>query len=138
MQPYAPSLWCSTCYVCASADYMQWLWSHIVILPRTSQYRMTFILFSMSPDHVFDGVGLAGFTSRSNVFILNHSLPALQCRPVCANFTSFILTHLFLPSLSVSLSYFILTVPMSECLGKYSCISSPFLIAIQPILNGPC
>ena len=27
---------------------------------------------------------------------------------------------------SVSLSYFILAVPMRECLGKHSCTSSPF------------
>ena len=38
----------------------------------------------------------------------------------------------FLPS-SVSLSYFIIAVPMPKCLGKYSCMSSPFPIAI---LNG--
>ena len=35
---------------------------------------------------------------------------------------------LFLPS--VSLSYFILAVPMRECLGKHSCMSSQFPIAI--------
>ena len=44
-----------------------------------------------------------------------------------------ILTPLFLPPSSDSLSYFILAVPMRKCLGKYSCISSPFPIAI---LNG--
>ena len=44
-----------------------------------------------------------------------------------------ILTPLFLPSSSVSLSYFVLAVPMSECLGKQSWISSPCPIAI---LNG--
>ena len=44
-----------------------------------------------------------------------------------------ILTLLFCPSSSVSLSYFILAVPMRECLGKHSCMSSPFPIAI---LNG--
>ena len=38
-----------------------------------------------------------------------------------------ILTPLFLSSLSVSLSYFILTVPMRECLGKHSWTSSHFL-----------
>ena len=43
------------------------------------------------------------------------------------------LTPFFLPSSSVSLSYFILAVPMRECLGKHSCMSSPFPIAI---LNG--
>ena len=35
-----------------------------------------------------------------------------------------ILTPLFLQSFSVSLSYFILAVPMRECLGKHSCVSS--------------
>ena len=44
-----------------------------------------------------------------------------------------ILTPLFCVSSSVSLSCFILAVPMSECLGKHSCMSSPFPIAI---LNG--
>ena len=44
-----------------------------------------------------------------------------------------ILTPLFCVSSSVSLSYFILAVPMRECLGKHSCMSSPFPIAI---LNG--
>ena len=41
-----------------------------------------------------------------------------------------ILTSLFLPSSSVSLSYFILAVPMRECLGKHSCMSSPFPISV--------
>ena len=44
-----------------------------------------------------------------------------------------ILTPLFCPSSSVSLSYFILAVPLLECLGKHSCTSSQFPIAI---LNG--
>ena len=43
------------------------------------------------------------------------------------------LTPLFCVSSSVSLSYFILAVPMRECLGKHSCMSFPFPIAI---LNG--
>ena len=41
-----------------------------------------------------------------------------------------ILTPLFLPSSSVSLPYFVLAVPMRECLGKHSCMSSPCPIAI--------
>ena len=45
-----------------------------------------------------------------------------------------ILVPLFCVSSSVSLSYFILAVPMRECLGKHSCMSSQFPIAI---LNGP-
>ena len=36
-----------------------------------------------------------------------------------------ILTPFFLPSSSVSFSYFILAVPMRECLRKHSCMSSP-------------
>ena len=46
-----------------------------------------------------------------------------------------ILTPLFSPSSSVSLSYFILPVPMRECLGKHSCMSPTFPIVI---LNGTC
>ena len=45
-----------------------------------------------------------------------------------------ILTPLFLPSY-VSLSYFILAVPMLECLLKHPCTSSTFPIGI---LNGTC
>ena len=42
---------------------------------RTSQYHRTFILLSVSlwnnlVDPVFDGVGFAGFQSRSNAFLL--------------------------------------------------------------------
>ena len=42
---------------------------------RTSQYRRTFVLLSVSlwndlSDHVFDGVGLAGSKSRANAFLL--------------------------------------------------------------------
>ena len=42
---------------------------------RTSQYRRTFVPLSVSlwndlADPVFDGVGLAGFNSRVNVFLL--------------------------------------------------------------------
>ena len=42
---------------------------------------------------------------------------------------------LLLPSSSVSLSNFYLAVPMRGCLGKHSCMSSPFPRAI---LNGTC
>ena len=45
-----------------------------------------------------------------------------------------ILTLLFLPS-SVSLSYFILCCSHARCLGKHSCMSSPFPIVI---LNSTC
>ena len=44
-----------------------------------------------------------------------------------------ILTPPFCPSSTVPLSYFSLAVPMRECLGKQSCVSSPFPIAT---LNG--
>ena len=42
---------------------------------RTSQYRKTFVSLSVSlwndlSDPVFDGVGLAGFKSRANAFLL--------------------------------------------------------------------
>ena len=45
-----------------------------------------------------------------------------------------ILTPLYCVSSSVSLSYFILAVPLRECLGKHSCMSSPFPIAILMVL----
>ena len=49
----------------------------------------------------------------------------------------FILTPLFCPSSSVSLSYFILAVPMRECLGKHSCMSSPLsLTDLRPVYTG--
>ena len=41
-----------------------------------------------------------------------------------------ILSPLFLPSSPVSLSYFILAVPIRECLRRHSCLSSQFPIAI--------
>ena len=44
-----------------------------------------------------------------------------------------ILTPSFFHSSSVSLSYFILAVPMGVCFGKYSCMSFPYPIAL---LNG--
>ena len=44
---------------------------------------------------------------------------------------------LFLLSSSVSLSYFNLAVPMRKCLGKHSCMSSPFSIVMLS-LNGTC
>ena len=50
----------------------------------------------------------------------------------CTRFASFnILAPLFLPSQSVSLYYFIVAVPMRECLGKRSCVSYTFPIAIM-------
>ena len=46
-----------------------------------------------------------------------------------------ILTPLFLSSSPVPLSYFILAVLMRECLGKHSCMSSPFPIAILNVFT---
>ena len=47
----------------------------------------------------------------------------------------FIFILLYLPSSSISLSYFNLAVPMRKCVRKHSCMSSPFSIAI---LNVTC
>ena len=41
-----------------------------------------------------------------------------------------VLAPLFCPSSSVSLSYFILAVPMRECLRKHSCMSSLFPVSV--------
>ena len=46
-----------------------------------------------------------------------------------------ILTPLFLPFSPVSLSYFILAVPMRECLGKHSCMSFQVPIALNGTLS---
>ena len=53
----------------------------------------------------------------------------------CSAFLLSILTPLFLPSSSVSLSYFIFAVPIRESFGKHACMSSSCPIAI---LNGTC
>ena len=62
---------------------------------RTSQYRQTFIPFSVSlwndlSDLVFDGVGLACFKSRANAFLLAQLL-AHFLSPAVFPFSSFIL-----------------------------------------------
>ena len=49
---------------------------------RTLQYRITFVSLSVSlwndlADPVFDGVGLAGFKSRANAFLLASAAPSL-------------------------------------------------------------
>ena len=62
---------------------------------RTSQYRRTFIPLSVSlrndlSDRVFDGVGLVGFKSRANAFLLA-LLMALFSSPAVFPLFSFIL-----------------------------------------------
>ena len=49
---------------------------------RTSQYRRTFVTLSVSlwddlADPLFDGVGLAGFKSRANAFLLKKATTSL-------------------------------------------------------------
>ena len=66
--PYVPVL------VTRSALIVHW-YTYAPPRCRTSQYRRTFILLSVSlwndlVDPVFDGVVLAGFKSRSNAFLL--------------------------------------------------------------------
>ena len=67
---------------------------------RTSQYRRTFIplsvyLWNDLSDPVFDGVGLAGFKSRANVFFIFLAVRSLfvSC---CFPFLIFALLHLAL------------------------------------------
>ena len=66
---YAPSLWCSTCMVYASAGYTRCLAAHLYTYApprcRTSQYRRIFIPVSVSlwndlVHHVGDSVESAG------------------------------------------------------------------------------
>ena len=76
--PNTPSLWCSTCAVCAGAGYTRRIAHRYTYAPlrcRTSLYRRTFISLSVSLWNdlcgpVFDGVGLAGFKSRANALLL--------------------------------------------------------------------
>ena len=85
---HAPSSWCSTCVVCASAGYTRCSFRTSVYLlcghrrSRASHYRTTFIPFFVSllndlADPVFDGVELAGFKSRANVFLLALAAPSM-------------------------------------------------------------
>ena len=60
---------------------------------RTSQYRRSFVLLSVSlwndlSDPVFDGVGLVGFKSRANAFLL-----------ACSALSFLSMLYLFLPSM---------------------------------------
>ena len=75
----APTLWHSTCALCARPVTRGGLIAHrYTYAPprcRTSQYLRTFIPLSVSlwndlVDPVFDGVGLAGFKSTSNDVLL--------------------------------------------------------------------
>ena len=67
---------------------------------RTAQCRRTFIVQSVSlwndlGDPVFDGVGLAGFRSRANAFLLEELLAPFSS-PTVFRFSSFILYGLIL------------------------------------------
>ena len=60
---------------------------------RTSQYRRSFLPLSVSlwndlGDPVFDGVGMAGFKSRDNVFLLAGSALSFLA-PTVLSFSSF-------------------------------------------------
>ena len=77
--PDAPSLWRSICALCAYPGYTRCFDLTSVYLCasslQTSQYHRTFIPLSVSlwndlVDPVFDDVGLAGFKSMSNAFLL--------------------------------------------------------------------
>ena len=69
-----------------------------------------------------------------NVVFLIRILQAVETYFFCVSALLLsMLTPLFLPSSSVSWSYFILAVSMLECLGKHQCMNFQFPIAI---LNG--
>ena len=75
-----PSLWYSICAVCASAGYTRCYGGHTSVCLcaaslQSLAYRITFIPLSVSlrndlADPVFDSVGLEGFKSRANSFLL--------------------------------------------------------------------
>ena len=61
---------------------------------RTSQYRRTFLPLSVSlwndlSDPVIDGVGLAGFKSRANAFLLARSVVFLVSPTILSSSSSF-------------------------------------------------
>ena len=90
---------------------------------RTSQYRTTFISLSVSlwndlVDPVFDGVGLAGFKSRSNAFLFFPSCSLLFCLQL------FSLSLLFLYRLVVW-GWFLRTDRVSISLSR-PCIANLF------------
>ena len=71
----APSLWCSTCAIYAGVGIQEMLWSHIGVVmhllaaePLSTPGFLFFPQCNYLADPVFDGVGLAGFKSRANVF----------------------------------------------------------------------
>ena len=93
---------------------------------RTSQYHRTFILLSVSlwndlVDPVFEGVGLAGFKSRSNSFLLAQLLS-----PFCLKLFS--LSLIFFYRLVVW-GWGLRTDRMSTPLSR-PCITQSFLIII--------
>ena len=86
------------------------------------EFHCTFsISFKILPDYVYYYCISLGCDRPSGLLLF---VPAVLFS---------ILTPLFCPSSTVPLSYFILAVPMRECLGKHSCMSSSFPTAI---LNG--
>ena len=93
MSSNAPTLWCSTCAVCALAAHR---YTYAPPRSRTSQYRRGFIPLSVSlwndlADPLFDGVGLAGFKSRANVLLLTKLLAPFL--------VSYCFPYLFFPSM---------------------------------------
>ena len=61
---------------------------------RTSQYRKTFVPLSVSlwndlSDPVFDGVGLSGFKSTANAFLLARSALSLVSATIKSSSSSF-------------------------------------------------
>ena len=76
-----PSLWCSTCAVCASVDYTQYSGSTLGYLCAFSLQNLAVeqdLLFSSQgpcrtihvADPLFDGGGRAGFKNRANTFLI--------------------------------------------------------------------
>ena len=114
----------------------------LLILPSSSVYLISFLFEYLSPfcflsiefhcTFSFFHIKYYHILFIIIVFWLGGDRPSGLLSFVPALLFS-ILTPLFLPSSSVSLSYFVLAVPMRECLGKHSCMSSPCPIAI---LNG--
>ena len=93
------------------------------------------IYFSLIEFHLFPCL-LKYYYIRFVIFVfrIGSDKPSGLLFLSCPLYFFLVLRPRFLRS-SVSLSYFILAVPMRECLRKHSCMSARFPIAI---LNGTC
>ena len=120
-------------------------WTGLLFLVSTgllSTFILLFLLsFSVSLSNFYLAAPMCGCLGKHScmsspfpIAILNGTCSLRALMLFCGDVPA-IKTKLNKPSSAVSLSYFILAVPMCDCLGRHQCVNSPFYIAI---LNGTC